>query len=189
MKTINMVLCGVGGQGILFMTKAVAQAGLDKGFRVMGAETHGMAQRGGSVISHLRFGDVKGSLVETGSAQFLFALDENEAYRNLPFLAVEARMYVNADSDAFPREEVRDFLARRRIVCRSFPATAVAVEMGVPMSSNLALLGYFSAFEEGPVSHEEMRATLDRITPARFKETNLKVFDAGFERGTRERQG
>jgi indolepyruvate ferredoxin oxidoreductase beta subunit len=188
MKTIDVVLCGVGGQGILFMTKALAQAALDKGYNVMGAETHGMAQRGGSVVSHMRFGDAKGSLVKTGSARFLFALEENEAYRNLPFLGKGAAMYVNSDSPRFPREEVGVFLARKNVICHSVPATAMAQELGVPMSSNLALLGYFSAFEEEPVSHGEMRATVEKISPARLKEENLKIFDAGFERGMKERQ-
>ncbi|RLB26959.1 MAG: indolepyruvate oxidoreductase, partial [Deltaproteobacteria bacterium] len=63
METVNIVLCGLGGQGILFMTRVLAQAALDRGLPVMGAETHGMAQRGGSVISHLRLGEVQSSLV------------------------------------------------------------------------------------------------------------------------------
>ena len=86
METINFVLGGLGGQGILFMTKILANTALTKGYRVMGAETHGMAQRGGSVVSHLRLGDIESSLVKNGSAHFLLALEENEAYRNLPFL-------------------------------------------------------------------------------------------------------
>ncbi len=61
MENVNIVLCGLGGQGILFMTKVIAQAALDKGYQVLGAETHGMAQRGGSVISHLRLGEVQNS--------------------------------------------------------------------------------------------------------------------------------
>ncbi|MBW1888117.1 MAG: 2-oxoacid:acceptor oxidoreductase family protein, partial [Deltaproteobacteria bacterium] len=75
MDTVNIALCGLGGQGILFMTRVLAQAALDKGFNVMGAETHGMAQRGGSVISHLRLGDIESSLVMAGSARFLLSLD------------------------------------------------------------------------------------------------------------------
>jgi indolepyruvate ferredoxin oxidoreductase beta subunit len=87
MEKINLVLSGLGGQGILFMTKLLARTAVDKGFKILVAETHGMAQRGGSVVSHLRVGDVKGSLVRAGSAHILLALEENEAYRNIPFLA------------------------------------------------------------------------------------------------------
>jgi len=189
METINIALCGLGGQGILFMTKILAQTALDKGLNVMGAETHGMAQRGGSVISHLRLGDVESSLVRTGSAKFLISLDENEGYRNLPFLARGGWFYVNTDSTNFPREEVKSFLAERDICHRSLPAGSLAQGLGAPLSSNLALLGYFSSFKEAPATHEEMRNTIEKISPDQFREINLKVFDAGHERGMKERQG
>ena len=87
MEAINIALCGLGGQGILFMTKVLAQAAMDKGLNIIGAETHGMAQRGGSVISHLRIGDAESSLVRSGTANLLLALEENEGYRNLPLMA------------------------------------------------------------------------------------------------------
>lgn len=186
MDTINIILCGLGGQGILFMTRVLAQAALDRGFNVMGAETHGMAQRGGSVISHLRLGEVEGSLVRSGSAHLLLALEENEGYRNLPFLSKGGRMYVNTESHGFPIEKVKDFLDKREIVSRAIPGGTMARELGAPMSSNLALLGYFSAFGEGPVTHEELRKTVEKISPDRFKEINLKVFDACLERGVEE---
>lgn len=188
MDTINIALCGLGGQGILFMTRILAQAALNKGLNVMGAETHGMAQRGGSVISHLRLGNVESSLVRTGSARFLLSLDEHEGYRNLPFLARGAGFYVNTDSQKFPTEEVKSFLEKREISYRSVPAGTIAQELGAPLSSNLALLGYFSAFGEAPVTNEEMRNTIDQISPDKFKEINLKVFDAGHERGMEESQ-
>jgi indolepyruvate ferredoxin oxidoreductase beta subunit len=188
METTNIVLCGLGGQGILFMTKVLSQAALDKGFNIMGAETHGMAQRGGSVVSHLRIGEVEGSLVNTGSARFLLSLDESEGYRNLPFLSRGARMYVNTGSPRFPREETRHFLKENEIICRSLPAVAIARELGSPMSLNLALLGYFSAFDEGPITRGDLSATIERISPDRVKANNLQVFDAGLKKGLEERE-
>ena len=186
MDTVNFVLSGLGGQGILFMTKILAQAALNKGLNVMGAETHGMAQRGGSVVSHLRLGDVESSLVKADSAHFLLALEENEAYRNIPFLAREGRLYANASGNSFPRPEVRPYLEKMGVLSRSLHAGEMAMELGAPMSTNLALLGFFSAFKEGPLSHDEIRRTIDQISPDRFKEINLKVFDAGFEKGLKE---
>ena len=183
MDTINIILCGLGGQGILFMTRVLAEAALDKGFNVMGAETHGMAQRGGSVISHLRLGEVHGSLVQTGTAYVLLALEENEGYRNLPFLAKKGNMFVNTNSPHFPRQEVKAFLDKKGIIYRAVPAGQIALELGAPRASNLALLGFFSAFNGGPVSHTELRQTIDKISPKKFKEINLKVFDAGYEKG------
>ena len=174
---IDMVLCGLGGQGILFMTKVLAQAAMDKGFEVMGAETHGMAQRGGSVVSHLRIGDVRSSLVRTGSAQFLLALEENEGYRNLPFLSKGGAMFVNAEPDQFPQSEVKAFLAENDVRHHAMPVGKIAQEQKAPRSANLALLGFFSAFDGFVVSADELRETLNRISPEPFRKSNLDVFD------------
>jgi indolepyruvate ferredoxin oxidoreductase beta subunit len=184
---INMVLCGLGGQGILFMTRVLAQAALDRGFKVMGAETHGMAQRGGSVVSHLRIGDVRSSLVRTGSAQFLLALEENEGYRNLPFLSKGGGMFVNAEPDRFPKSEVRGFLSKSEVQYHAMPVGKIAQELKAPRSANLALLGFFAAFDGFAVNADELRETLNRISPERFKRVNLEVFDTCRERGIRSR--
>lgn len=165
------------------MTKVLAQASLDHGFPVMVAETHGMAQRGGSVISHLRLGEVRSSMVRAGTAHFLLSLEENEGYRNLPFLSKGAKMYVNTSSSYFPREEVKEFLDKREIIYRSITAGTIAQELGAPRSSNLALLGYFSAFEEGPVTYKEIMVTIDKITPKRLKDINLRILEAGYKKG------
>lgn len=186
MNAINMVLCGLGGQGILLLTKVLSQAALRNDYNVMVAETHGMAQRGGSVVSHIRLGNVQGSLVQTGSAQIVLALEENEGYRNLPFLAPGGLMLVNTPSASFPREEVKGFLAHRNIGCRGVPATSIAVSLGVPQSSNLALLGFFSAYGEEPFEHDHLRAVVMEILPEPIREKNLQVFDAAFERGMEE---
>jgi indolepyruvate ferredoxin oxidoreductase beta subunit len=165
------------------MTKVLAQGALDKGYNVMGAETHGMAQRGGSVVSHLRLGDVQGSLVRTNEAPLLLALEESEGYRNLPFLATGGRLYVNTASPLFPREEVRSFVARKEIISRAVPAGKIALDLGAPMSSNLALLGFFSAFEDNPFDFENLRQTVGKISPDRFREKSLSIFDAGHQEG------
>jgi indolepyruvate ferredoxin oxidoreductase beta subunit len=188
MNTINMVLCGLGGQGILFMTKILSQAALRKGYGVLGAETHGMAQRGGSVLSHLRLGNVQSSLVETGAAQILLALEESEGYRNLPFLAPGGALFVNTSSRAFPREEIRGYLAEKQILCRGVPATSIAMAMGASLSPNLALLGYYSAFAQDPFHPGDLRETIAEISPDRFRDTNLNVFDAGFQRAGEEKK-
>jgi indolepyruvate ferredoxin oxidoreductase, beta subunit len=188
MKTINMVLCGLGGQGILFMTKVLSHAALRKNCKVIGAETHGMAQRGGSVVSHLRLGDVQGSLVQAGAAQVVLALEENEGYRNLPFLAPGGSFFVNTSSPSFPREEVKAFLVRRKIHWQGIPGTSIALSMGAPLSTNLALLGYFSAFGEDPFHHDDLRAVVEENSPDRFREKNLQVFDTAFEKALEEKK-
>jgi indolepyruvate ferredoxin oxidoreductase, beta subunit len=182
MSTTNILLCGLGGQGILFMTKLLAQAAMDKGLRVMGAETHGMAQRGGSVVSHLRLGEVKGSLIRAGTADYLLALEENEAYRNLSFLRRGGSMYVNANPGNFPKENVRVYLEDHGIMYHCFSATQTAVEMGAPKSVNLALLGFFTGFNGGAISYKELKETIDSISPEKLRASNINIFNAGFSK-------
>ena len=82
---------------------------------------------------------------------------------------------------------MKPYLDKMGIVYRAVPAEEIAMNLGAPMSSNLALLGFFSAFREGPITHEELRSTIDQVSPDRFKDLNFKVFDAGFEEGSKER--
>jgi indolepyruvate ferredoxin oxidoreductase beta subunit len=187
METVNMVLSGLGGQGILFMTKVLAEAAMSKGHNVMVAETHGMAQRGGSVVSHLRIGQVAGTLVRSGTAHYLLSLEENEVYRNLPFLAANSKLYANVLTNGFPRSDVKSYLEKRGIRYRSLPAGRIAMEMGSPMGTNLLLLGFFSAFEDVPVDHRDIRSTIEHVSPERFRDVNLKVFDAGYQEGKQSR--
>ena len=72
--------------------------------------------------------------------------------------------------------------------CRGVPASRIAMDLGAPLSSNLALLGFFSAFERGPISKDEMRATIETISPERFKPKNLKVFDEAYDWGIKQYQ-
>ena len=179
MKPINFVIGGLGGQGILFMTKILAKTALHKGFNVMGAETHGMAQRGGSVVSHLRLGDVNSSLVKEGDADFLLALEENEAYRNLPFLSDQGMLCSNRASADFPLPEVARYLRKADIACHSIEASRISYDLGAPMSTNLALMGYFATLEKCPFSLADLRQTIETMSPAAYKDINLTVFDTG----------
>ena len=187
MPTINFVLSGLGGQGILFMTKIIAKTALKKGFSVMGAETHGMAQRGGSVVSHLRQGDVSSSLVKPGSAQFLLSLDENEAYRNLPFLAKNGHLFSDTAGENFPKDGVKSYLDQMAIRYDALQAGKIALGLGAPLSSNLALIGFFAAFHEEPFNADDFRETIGHISPERFREMNLQVFEKGLSTGKADR--
>lgn len=183
MKKIHMILSGLGGQGILFMTRVLAGTALRKGVNVLGAETHGMAQRGGSVVSHLKIGDAESSLVNLGGARFLLALEEHEAYRNLPFLAKGGTMIVNTASAPYPRAEVQSYLTENGMRCRSLSAGRLSLDMGAPRSVNLALIGFMAAGEDTPFSASELRETISEISPERFRALNIQVFDAGLARG------
>lgn len=179
MQTNNFIISGLGGQGILFLTKILAKTALHKGFNVMGAETHGMAQRGGSVISHLRLGNVESSLIKPGSAHFLLALEENEAYRTLPFLASNGVLCSSRSAKAFPDPSVENYMKDKNIACYSIEAGRIALEQNAPMSTNLALMGYFSTLDKCPFTLHELRETIESVSPDGYKEVNLAVFDRG----------
>ncbi len=183
MKTINYVLTGLGGQGILFMTKVLATTALNKGYNILGAETHGMAQRGGSVVSHLRVGDARSSLIRAGEADFLLSMDESEAYRYLPYLKKGGQLFANAPANAFPNEKVADFLDKNQIQPYAMEAGKTAMDLGSPRSTNLAMVAFYAAFDSGPLSADDLRATVDQMSPGPFKETNLKIFDTCYETG------
>lgn len=183
MRPINFIIGGLGGQGILFMTKILAKTALQKGHNVMGAETHGMAQRGGSVVSHLRLGNVGSSLVKAGSADFLLALEENEAYRNLPFLAKRGMLCSSRSTESFPDPQVESYLEKSGIACYSLKAGKIALELNAPMSTNLALLGFFSSLEKCPFAYQDLRETVEAVSPQPYKKINLDVFDTGASSG------
>ena len=183
MKTINYVLTGLGGQGILFMTKILATTALNKGFNILGAETHGMAQRGGSVVSHLRVGDARSSLIRAGAADYLLSMEESESYRYLPYLKKGGVLFVNAGPDQFPDDRTKDYLDKNQIVSYAMTAGKTAMDMGSPRSTNLAMVAFYSAFDMGPLSADDLRTTVDQMSPGPFKETNLKIFDACYETG------
>ncbi len=183
MKTINYVLSGLGGQGILFMTKVLATAALNKGYNILGAETHGMAQRGGSVVSHLRIGDAGSSLVRAGAADFLISMDESEAYRYLPYLKKGGQLFANAKSKSFPDKRVAAYLKKNKITAFAMEASKKAMDLGSPKSTNLAMVAFYAAFEMGPLNADDLRATVDNMSPGKVKEINLKIFDACYEVG------
>jgi len=183
MKTINYVLSGLGGQGILFMTKVLATTALKNGYNILGAETHGMAQRGGSVVSHLRIGDAKSSLIRAGDADFLLSMDEAEAYRYLPYLKKGGKLFANAPTAAFPDERVAAYLDENQIEPHAMEAAKTAMDMGSRRSTNLAMVAFYSAFGVGPLTADDLRATVDEMSPGPFKDTNLKIFDACYDTG------
>jgi len=183
MKTINFVLSGLGGQGILFMTKILAMTALNKGFNILGAETHGMAQRGGSVVSHLRIGDARSSLIRAGAADFLISLDESEAYRYLPYLKKGGMLFANTGANAFPNSKVVEYLDQMQIKPKAMEAAKTAMELGSPKSTNLAMVAFYSAFGVGPLNSDDLRTTVESISPGPFKEMNLKIFDTCHEKG------
>jgi len=185
---LQMILSGVGGQGILFATRIFTTLALKNGYSVIGSETHGMAQRGGSVISHLKIGDFSSPLIRKGAADILLAFDRDEAYRTLSFLKKGGLCFVNSPKEDFWHPSIKAYLERNKIRAYSFPADKVALALGAPRSANLALIGYATSTMlspslsvlDMPFTYEDMKDTIVQISPPRFREVNLRAFDIGY---------
>jgi indolepyruvate ferredoxin oxidoreductase beta subunit len=178
----KLILSGVGGQGVLFATSVFSETALALGCDVLGSETHGMSQRGGSVISHLKIGDYDSPLIRSGTADVLLAFDEQEAYRTLSFVRRDGLCFVNSARGDFWDEGVKGYLTGSGILAESWPADEIALRLGSPRSANLVLIGYALSVPGVPFGYEQVRGTIERITPPRFKDLNLEAFEAGYRR-------
>jgi len=173
------VVAGVGGQGVLFVTRVLAQAALRRGGRVIISEVHGMAQRGGPVVSHLKAGAHAGPLVNLGRAGLLFALDPGEAVRNLAFLAPGGELVVNAPDEGWLSPQGRRELKRQGIRLTLCDATAAAGAAGNLRGANVVLMAAAAAAGALPFDAAELRGVLMDMTPPARRESNRRLFAAG----------
>ncbi len=181
----KILLAGIGGQGVLFAHQVLAECAVAEGLDVTGAETHGMSQRGGAVVSHLKIGNTSAPLIRQGTADFLLALDATEAYRNLPFVRRSGAVVVNTSLKDFPNTQVADQLFKLAVSLRTLNADGIAMRLGRASAANVALIGFTSTCDSFPLSRGALRETIARIAPAQFVELNFKAFDEGVEEGLR----
>jgi len=188
---LDVVLAGVGGQGIITMATVLADAALLEGHDVIVAETHGLSQRGGSVVVHVRLGGAEAPLIMRGSAGLMLALDAVEAARYAGYLSRGATVVVEKRITPPPLPEARVpglgevLSALEGAGLRVYPVNAVeaAVELGNPRAANMYVLGYALAVHGfgGLVSLESLEeAVRGRL---RNPESNVRVLRRGFEEG------
>lgn len=183
----NIVLAGVGGQGILLASEIVARAALAAGHDVKTNEVHGMAQRGGSVIAQIRYGTkVHSPLVELGTAQVLGSLERIESLRCADYLApdglavVSSQMVIPITVSSGQAVYPADAEARIR---KAFPrlvyldAAALAGEAGNVKCSNVVVVGALSMGLTLPL--EAWQQAIRQAVKPRFVEVNLRAFEAG----------
>jgi indolepyruvate ferredoxin oxidoreductase beta subunit len=180
----KILLAGIGGQGVLFAHQVLADCAVAQGFDVTGAETHGMSQRGGSVISHLKIGESSAPLIRQGTADFVLAFDVSEAYRNLSFVRRGGVVIVNGTPANFPNEPVAAHLKRLQVMARVLDADGIAKKLGRTAAANVALLGFASTCGSFPLSRVALRETLARVARPQFVELNLQAFDEGVKAGS-----
>ncbi|MDR2943981.1 MAG: indolepyruvate oxidoreductase subunit beta [Methanosarcinales archaeon] len=183
----DVVICGVGGQGAILASDILGRAAVAEGRAVQAAETHGMAQRGGSVENHVRIGSAYGSLIPKGGADLMIALEPAEAVRYAHLMKNGGVIIVNTEpvypftvttgKAEYPDvDEMIEALSVSFSV-KAFNASAAAKEAGGEQAANVVLIGAASHFI--PLQEQTVIDCIKALVPPKFLEVNLKAFDSG----------
>lgn len=190
-KTINFLLAGVGGQGTLLASDIVAEVGLNVGLDAKKSEVHGMAQRGGAVVSHVRWGErVASPLCEKGTVDFFVAQEMLEALRWLDYLRPGGTVILSKQqlpptstvfgSDIYPDDTlVLDSVGKLAGKILLIDAVAVAEELGNRRMANSVLLGALSS--QLDLDPQDWLPVIEEKVPQKHKKNNRKAFIAGRE--------
>lgn len=177
----NLLIVGVGGQGIILVSEIIARAALAQGLYVKKSETHGMAQRGGSVVTHSRISDaeVYSPLIAKGAADMLLAFEPVEALRYADYLSAGGKVVVNTNPikvGNYPEtEKILEELKKLGDVT-FIDAAKLATEAGNPLTQNTVMLG--AAGKNLPIPKERLLQSI-RENVKRSLEENLKAFELG----------
>lgn len=186
-------IAGVGGQGVLLASSVLGHAAMAAGHKLAMSEVHGMAQRGGSVLSTLRFGDEALSPLEaTGQADLLLGFEPVETYRMLNLANKDTYIVMNLQptvpvkvsmgAESYPA--IDDIVANIRSVTDrliTLNATELATQAGKAVAANAALIGAAAGVKDFPLERSLLEETLLETVPERFKEINAKAFQLGYE--------
>ncbi len=187
METKNIMIVGVGGQGSLLASKLLGKLFLLRGYDVKVSEVHGMSQRGGSVVTYVRFGDkVYSPIIDRGEADFIVSFELLEAARWTEYLKPGGRVVVNTQkinpmpvitgAAQYP-EDLEQKIRDAGIPLDAFDALSLAEQAGSPKAVNIALMGKLSKYFDFTV--EEWLRALEESVPPKFVELNKKAFLLG----------
>jgi len=190
----NIILVGVGGQGIILASEVLAEAALEAGYDVRKSEVHGMAQRGGSVSSHVRFGkEVKSPLIELGHADYMLAFEKVEGLRSCDYLRTGATIIMN-DTEIIPPtvsigmgeypENVPGKLRELGFDLVLLDARRLAEQAGTAKAANVVLLASMASLLD--IDKEIWENVIRRRVPKKFIDVNMEAFRLGFGASTVE---
>ena len=189
MKDVNVLMVGVGGQGVILASDAMSEIGMNNGYDVKKSDSLGMAQRGGSVVSHVRWGKrVFSPMIKRGEVDFLLGFEQLEAARWASYLkpggvaivadVVVVPVSVIGGTVAYPGwDEVRGILAQYTDEAYLIPANNICLKVDNPRALNMVMLGALSAFLD-----LGMEAWIENIRPrlpAKFVKSSLEAFSRG----------
>lgn len=188
MKDVNILIVGVGGQGTLLASVLLGKIALEEGYDVKLAEVHGMAQRGGSVVTHVRISEneVYSPLIEEGGADVIIAFEELEAYRWISYLKKDGAIFVNTQQikpmpvimgkAEYPQDIIGYLKANvQKVTC--LDALAIATECGSVKAVNTVLLGAMS--KALPFSKKTWIRQIENTVKPKFVELNKAAFEKG----------
>ena len=191
MKEFNIVLAGVGGQGTLLAAEVIGSAAVRDDLNVRVSEIHGMAQRGGAVVSNVRIGEnVHAATVLEGQADVLLGFEPLETVRNLKSASEKTLVIMNTQQIA-PTElaakntdypSVEEVLAKIHLFTADvipIEAAELAKKAGSRLTQNSVLLGALAAVKDFPVSAESMVEVLRELVPKKYAEMNVRAFELG----------
>lgn len=199
MKTYNVYIAGVGGQGVVRTSIIIGLACFKKGVNVVMSEIHGMAQRGGSVPAEMKIGDAYSPIIEKGGADLLISFEPAESLRAMGKLSKDTVAVVNTQpiipvtvalgTSVYldPKMYIDELKSKlKRVVV--LDAESMAREAGNILSLNMVMLGASSATPGFPVEKEFLVAAMKENLPAKAIDANLRAFDMGFELAAKELQ-
>ncbi len=186
-KKFDLLITGVGGQGAILASDIIGKAAVASGLPIRAAETHGMAQRGGSVVNHIRIGEEFGSMIPKKGADLMLALEPMEAVRYVEFLKDGGVVIVNTQTvlpvtvtsglAKYPEvQEILDILSEKYIV-KAFNADDLAYEAGSRLAMNVAMVGAVSGYL--PVPKETLLESVKALVPQKTIEVNIRAFEMG----------
>ncbi len=187
METKNIMIVGVGGQGSLLASKILGHLLLSQGFDVKVSEVHGMSQRGGSVVTYVRYGNkVYSPVIDKGEADYIVSFEILEAARWLEYLNADGQIVTNTQqidpmpvitgAAAYP-ENLAQKIRDKGIKIDAIDCLSIAKEAGSAKAVNIVLLGRLSHYFDIP--EEAWMASLEANVPAKFLEMNKKAFEMG----------
>ena len=187
MKTKNIMIVGVGGQGSLLASKLLGRLLLTKGYDIKVSEVHGMSQRGGSVVTYVRFGEkVYSPIIDKGEADFIVSFELLEAARWTEYLAPGGKIVVNTQqinpmpvitgAAEYPAGLVEKMQAAGLDV-DAFDALSLATQAGSAKAVNIVLMGHLSKHFDFTL--EEWMTAIEESVPAKFLELNKTAFNLG----------
>lgn len=185
----SVMIVGVGGQGTLLASRLLGAAMTAKGFDVKVSEVHGMSQRGGSVVTYVRYGEkVYSPIIEEGEADIILAFEQLEAARYLPYLKKGGAVVVNTQKmDPMPvvtgaakyPEGVLDAIAAKGVQVLAVDALSLAEQAGSVKAVNVVLIGAMAKSLQQ--DREVWLQAIEETVPAKFLEMNRKAFQLGFD--------